>query len=207
MKNINKFLTIAANAILIIIAMVGIVIIWSILPLKNNFKILSVTSSSMSPAIPLGSVIVVKPESEYVVGDIITFHPVLKLRQDENITHRITKVLNEDNQVSYVTKGDANNMPDITPVTADRIVGKEIVSVAALGFLLGYIKTLPGLILVVIAPAIILIYGEVRKIRSEVEKSRQESKKVKKNKKVSKVYKKKATGSKKQKKGNKNVKK
>ena len=50
------------------------------------------------------------------------------------------------------------------------IIGKEIVAVPYLGFPVGYAKTTPGLILLVIIPAVIIIYDEMQNIKKEIQK-------------------------------------
>ena len=47
------------------------------------------------------------------------------------------------------------------------IIGKKIAAVPYLGFPISYAKTTPGLILLVIIPAVIIIYDEMQKIKKE----------------------------------------
>jgi signal peptidase len=190
----KKILKILLNIILIFLILVGIVIGVSLLPIKNNIEILSVMSGSMEPAIHVGSVVVVKPIAEYKVGDIITFKAYDKNSKSKdksvNITHRIYEVGESDGQVTFIVKGDANNAPDGGKVYKGQVVGKELFSVPWLGYLLVYIKTLPGLILLIVIPATIIVYEEVRKIHREtkmiIEKRRAKNKSKKTGKKTSK---------------------
>jgi len=69
-----------------------------------------VQSGSMEPAIHTGSVVMVKPASDYKIGDVITFGEVSKTKAP--ITHRIYDIKVVDGNPVYITKGDANNAPD-----------------------------------------------------------------------------------------------
>ena len=122
----------------------------------------------MEPTISTGSVVISKPQSEYKVGDIVTFKNAGSNKPQETTTHRIVEVQkSKTGQNQYITKGDANNSKDSGFLTSDRIIGKELFSIALIGYLVGYIKTLPGLLLIIIIPAVIIIYEEIRKIKKE----------------------------------------
>ncbi len=164
----KKIWNIFGNTILILLILIGVLIGYSLLPIKNNYKIYSVMSGSMAPTIPTGGLVLVKPLTEYKISDIITYKQLGSTRKNDTVTHRIVEQKKEDNGTSYfVTKGDANNAPDEEKVTADLIIGKTIFSIALLGYIIGYIKTLPGLILIILIPAVIIIYEEVKKIHRE----------------------------------------
>jgi len=165
----KKFLAIAANTILIILIAIGVLIGFSLLPIKKNYKIYFVTSNSMAPTISTGSTVVSKPQDSYRVGDIITFKNIGSQKPSDTTTHRITKINQlENGQVAYVTKGDANDTEDDGYLLPDQIVGKMLFSVPLIGYLVGYIKTLPGLIFIIVVPATIIVFLEVQKIKNEV---------------------------------------
>jgi len=163
---------ITLNVILVFLFLIGMIVLISLLPINGNIKILSVSSGSMSPAIPVGSSIVVRPVSEYRVGDIVTFvyepnGDKTKKEDKELVTHRIVEIKDSTGLPNYITKGDANSTPDNGQVRPEQIVGKELFAIPLLGYLLSYVKTLPGLILVIVIPAIIIIFEEINNIRKE----------------------------------------
>ena len=168
----KRFWVIALNCFLVILMVVGLGIAFSLLPIKGNYSIFSVMSGSMEPTISTGSVVIVKPldESRYEVGDIITFLPAEAKASKDKVTHRIYKLESKETGKFFITKGDANDVPDANLVNPDRIVGKVYFNVPLLGYLFGYIKTLPGLVLLIIIPATIIVYEEVRKIHREAKK-------------------------------------
>jgi signal peptidase len=163
----KRTLAYISNVILVFLFAIGLFVLVSILPIKNNFKLLAVLSGSMEPTIPTGALVVIKPATIYKVGDIIAFHPLNAKTTKEIVTHRIYAIKNTGGEDLYTTKGDANKAPDSESIPGDKIIGKHVATIALLGYLLGYIKTLPGLVLIIIIPATIIIYEEVNKIRRE----------------------------------------
>lgn len=150
---------------------IALLVIYSILPVKNNYKLYAVMSGSMRPTIPVGALVISKAQGEYKVGDIVTFRPPGAKTKGETVTHRVVKETITDNgQVKYVTKGDANSIEDQNSVAKDQIIGKERFSIALIGYILGYVKTLPGLFILIIIPAVIIIYDELRKIKEEFQR-------------------------------------
>ena len=73
-------------------------------------------------------------------------------------------------KIAFQTKGDANQSADSEKFTKDGIIGKEIFKLPYIGYPVGYAKTTPGLILLIIVPAVIIIYDEMNKIKEEIKK-------------------------------------
>lgn len=81
-------------------------------PQVFGYQLYRVQTGSMSPTLPIGSIILSKrPENSasLEVDDIVTFEQGGKI-----ITHRIIEVIEKNNVIRYRTKGDnPNNSPDI----------------------------------------------------------------------------------------------
>lgn len=163
-KKILKFL---GDILVGIIIIVGLTFLVSLLPLKNNYKVLMVMSGSMEPAIKTGSLIFTQPSNSYKVGDIITFRPENTASNKKTTTHRIANIEDGSGDRLLTTKGDANKSSDGAKIKEDQIVGKYLFKIPYLGYLLAFIKTLPGLVIVIIIPATIIIYEEFKKITHE----------------------------------------
>ena len=88
-----------------------------------------VTSSSMSPTLPVNSLIITIQSSSIKVGDIITY---LNYQKDIT-THRVVTITSDNGTDFYTTKGDANRLKDDSPVMQDDIVGKTILSIPSIG--------------------------------------------------------------------------
>lgn len=127
---------------------------------------MTVISGSMEPTLKIGSVVVVSPAESYQVGDIVTFRT-----GGERIpptTHRIEDVKVEEGELIYITKGDANPIEDIEETKEGDIMGKALFSIPYLGYLVNFLKTPIGFLLLVGLPALLIIFGEVGKIYKEV---------------------------------------
>jgi signal peptidase I len=116
-------------------------------------------SNSMGPLIEVGSVVVVKSQDSYQVGDIISYYARIN-DQVTVVTHRITAIGGN----VYITKGDANNISDRELVRPRLIVGKVIKIIPHLGYLLNFAKSSSGKIISIILPAVFILIIELRKI-------------------------------------------
>lgn len=142
--------------------LVTIFFLFSKLNFPGNYKILLVQSGSMSPAINTGDLVVVKPSSKYKKGDIVTFLSKGKI----TTTHRIADIQN--NQI--ITKGDANQVSDQDSIEKEQILGKVFYILPHFGYLVIFIKSIPGLIIFIIIPATIIIYQEFVHIKTNFKK-------------------------------------
>lgn len=129
-------------------------------------KAFVVYSGSMSPALPAGSLIVVKPEENYSVGNVVSF----KRGGGQVVTHRVTKVLQDETSgaVVYETKGDANNASDRELISKGQILGEGFFALPYLGYPLSFMRTKTGYMVFVIIPAILIILGEILNIKTEL---------------------------------------
>lgn len=101
-----------------------------------GYTFFEIISGSMSPTIEKGDMIIVKLDTEYNVGDIISFKD-----NDSVITHRIV----EKNDNYYVTKGDANNTTD-NPIKENQIIGKTVKTISQ-AFILAKVLMTPKVML------------------------------------------------------------
>ncbi|OGJ15829.1 MAG: signal peptidase I [Candidatus Pacebacteria bacterium RIFCSPHIGHO2_01_FULL_46_16] len=127
-----------------------------------------VQSGSMEPSIMTGDIILIRPESEYALNDVITFRDQKK----RVVTHRISDIQAQNGKTIFLTKGDANRSVDIEFVPLENVVGKVQLTVPKIGFLVSFAKTMPGIILFVIIPATIVIYDELGGLRSTIRQKR-----------------------------------
>ncbi len=136
------------------------------LTLISNFNFLGgyrsylVQSGSMVPSIMIGDVVITARGKNYSAGEVITFMD----RDGRTVTHRIVSV--DDTQASPVlnTKGDANQAKDRDQIVPSRVIGKVVLVIPKLGFLIAFSRTPFGLILLVVIPALIIVYDEIKSL-------------------------------------------
>ena len=167
MKVIGKIIY---YAFLVLIAVIAILLIVSILPITGNIKFFVVQSGSMEPAIKMGSVVMIRPEKDYRVGDVITFGRYTRIKAPT--THRIYEIDNQGTEPLYTTKGDANNAPDLKKIKKSEILGKVILSIPYIGYAVDFAKKPLGFALIIIIPAGIIIADEIKKIYAEIKKKK-----------------------------------
>src|SRR4051812_26579357 len=95
-----------------------------VLPRATHGVALTVLTGSMTPLIPVGSVVVDRPVDPGTlhIGDIATYQKTPG--KAEYITHRIIAIDPSKTPTLFTFKGDANRGPDVQPVPATAIRGK-----------------------------------------------------------------------------------
>jgi signal peptidase I len=152
------------------VVVVGLMLVVSSFSVTGNYKLFVVRSGSMEPNIPVGSVVFIKPESTYDVGSVITFGR--NTRDEIPTTHRIVEKYTETTPPKYLTKGDANDAPDPRQIDHREILGKVFLSVPYIGYAVVVAKEPIGFTILIIVPALIIIFDEIKKIIQEVRKMR-----------------------------------
>lgn len=137
-----KAKALSAVATVLMLAVVAVALPFSV-PKLFGYQIYNVLTPSMVPAMPVGSVIyVARCEPQALErGDIITF----RLSQATGLveTHRVVE--NDTQAQQLITKGDANALPDVDPVSYERVVGKVVLCIPALGTVSELIHSAPGI--------------------------------------------------------------
>jgi signal peptidase len=85
-------------------------------------------------------------------------------------THRIVSTRAQDGVMLFTTKGDANNAPDGAEIRQSDIHGRVLFNISNLGYVIDFIRKPLGMVLIILLPAIFIIYDEVRKIIEEMKK-------------------------------------
>lgn len=176
LKQITKKITTHLRSLgLSFLALCGLILVFSLTPIPGAIKLYTVTTSSMAPTISAGSIVIVKPQSDYQLNDIVTrFQP----GKQNTITHRIIAIDQTGDSITFRTKGDANNTNDYQTIVAKNILGKVIFSIPLLGYFVSFAKSTPGLISLVIIPLTIVGILELKElyqllIKMKKNKSRQ----------------------------------
>lgn len=128
-----------------------------------GLKLFIVETDSMKPAILGGDLVVTKSvdPAKLVVGDIISF------RADTTtdaavVTHRIEEIVGDGDNLSFVTKGDANNANDGDPFAADLVESIYLFRIGKIGNLAMFIRTPVGMLIFVGIPVFgFIIYDSI----------------------------------------------
>jgi signal peptidase len=102
---------------------------------------MAVLSGSMEPAYHVGGLVFIDTNvtaEEIAVGDSVTF----TLSADTVVTHRVTAI--DAAARAFLTKGDANDSPDLAPVPFEALVGRAAFHIPGAGYALMNLKTTKG---------------------------------------------------------------
>lgn len=136
-----KAKALSAVATALLLAVMAVALPFSV-PKLFGYQIYNVLTQSMEPAMPVGSAIYVKRCDPQALeqGDIITF----RLSEATGLveTHRVVE--NDTQAKQLITKGDANALPDVDPVSYERVVGKVVMCIPVLGIVSEMLHSGPG---------------------------------------------------------------
>lgn len=157
-----KPIAIIYNLGVVLLVALAVLLVVARLPIPGNYKVFTVLSGSMDPAMKMGAVAVVKPMNDYNVGDIITFGEISKTKTPT--THRIYDIKLIDGAPFYITKGDANAAPDGREIAKSEVQGKVLFSIPYLGYALNFVRQPLGFLLIIVLPASLIVLSELVKI-------------------------------------------
>lgn len=100
-------------------------------PKLFGYETYDIISGSMEPALPVGSLVFVQPMAPEDVepGNIVAF-----LSGESVVVHRVQK--NQLVEGQLITKGDANDEADISPVSYDAVIGRVCLHLPIAGTLM-----------------------------------------------------------------------
>jgi signal peptidase len=169
MKLIRFILGLVKWAVLVGITLLAVYIISSNFNVFGGYQPFLVQSGSMEPSIMTGDVVVIQSQGTYFINDVVTFRTSASDNSPSRIvTHRIVAVA-QGKVRSYSTKGDANRAGDEDVITDQQIIGKVVLVIPKLGYLVAFSKSPRGLIILLVIPAIVLILDELVKIKKNAQ--------------------------------------
>ena len=133
-----------------------------------------VLSPSMEPQIKSGDIIIcqkIDPKTVQV-GDVISFYDPAGTGTSV-VTHKVIERIEKDGKLFFRTQGINNSTPDRLPVSEDKVIAEYTgVRFALIGYIAIFMQTIPGLIVCVLVPMILLVgYDLLRRRRYERNKS------------------------------------
>lgn len=161
-----RFLRTVLNAV-VALSLIGIIAFFG-LPRVMGWDLVVVLSGSMEPALPVGSVIFVRPVQPDTIqpGDIITYR--VGGNEKSFVTHRVVEVQGAGSTIAFRTKGDANDNLDDGLVPAHAVKGQVWIVIPVVGYVAQEVRKPQGFLLLMGLPAVLIIAGELRSIVREV---------------------------------------
>lgn len=191
----NYMMSIVMYAIIVVLILVGAILLAYFLDVTkrgNNsewqaplYGAYVIVSGSMEPSIHVNDAIVIKrtESTDIEVGDVVTYRSLDPSYYGIMITHRIIDIVNEDGEIKYVTKGDANQTRDRSLVSLDQIYGEVIMRIPKLGYLQYFLATAYGWIIAVVVPCVgIIVYDILKLVKTIKNNSRSDKRKNRENK-------------------------
>ena len=137
-------------------------------PSISGIFLMIILTDSMYPEFESGDLIIcntAEPE-EIKVGDVICFYDP-EGNGTATVTHRVQEVVTDDEgNLAWITKGDANNTEDLPTVPAKNLIGVYKTRLKGLGNVAVFMQTTQGLIICVICPIILLVAYDVIRRRA-----------------------------------------
>jgi len=102
-----------------------------------GFKSVVVLTDSMEPMISPFSLVIVSPESDIRIGDVVLYEVELS-KKKYKVLHRVIDIKEKRGQIVYITKGDNRRYADAWYVSRDNVIGKLLFSVPYVGYVSYY---------------------------------------------------------------------
>ena len=172
---IKKAASLAASIIIGSVFILSLIVFLTVIfnwgkgvPSFMGYSFLSVSTESMDPVYPVGSVVVsLKTDAAKLqVGDVISFYSDDPVIFDRPNTHRIM-ARGEDPQrgIYFTTRGDNNPIDDRHPVSEDRIIGKVVAGIPSLGTVFDKFKNRTVIFFLLILPLMEVLVFELANVR------------------------------------------
>lgn len=118
----------------LLLAVVALAALVVVIPRLTGAVPLTVLTSSMQPALPPGTLVIVRetPVDEIRIGNVLTYQ--IEPGKAAVVSHRVIGVINSTSgETSFLTQGDNNPQPDPNPVIPAQVKGTVWYSVPLIG--------------------------------------------------------------------------
>jgi|AntRauTorcE11897_2_1112592.scaffolds.fasta_scaffold00001_510 signal peptidase len=174
MKKIKKIWSIVDKVIMfLLITFIIVAIISSIFFTYNKsqnkmvnlfgYSFAYVLTGSMEPTLNVGDAILIKDvdANNIQVDDIVTYKSTEGVLSGNYVTHRVVEINEENGQLIFTTKGDANNSIDTEIITADKIHGVFQRKLVIIKYLLSVFTNVYVFMIFIIAPLFISLFMQL----------------------------------------------
>ena len=147
-----------------------------VVPALTHSTPYTILTSSMVPTYPPGTLVIVKPIpiDDIHIGTVVTYQ--LESGKPELVTHRVVAI-NQPNvpggEPTFVTKGDANDVPDEMPVQYLQIRGAVWYSVPYVGWINNLVNGDTRSVLIPIIAGALFLYAGYQFVTGRLERKRE----------------------------------
>lgn len=144
----------------IVLAAVVVICAAVVIPRVGDATPYTILTGSMQPKLPPGTLVVIRPVpmEEIREGTVITYQ--LKSGKPTVVTHRVNSVgVDTRGKFRFRTQGDANDIPDATPVRPEQIKGALWYDVPYLGYANTYITGKERRLTMIVVVSGLLLYA------------------------------------------------
>ncbi|MET0854758.1 MAG: signal peptidase I [Microterricola sp.] len=160
-KRVPRWLRIVATVLTWVVLVVSAVAITAlvVVPRIAGASPYTILTGSMRPDMPPGTIVVVKPLpfDQIRHGDVITYQ--IESGKPMVVTHRVVGTELVDGETRLVTRGDANEAPDVVSVREEQVKGVVWYHVPMVGFATSLIDDVSKGIAVRILGGLLLAYA------------------------------------------------
>ncbi len=137
-----------------------------------GYRMFVIVTSSMSPKLEIGDVILVKKEdlNKIKVKDLITYQGMEGDYKGKVVTHLVKNIKNENGQKIFYTKGLKNDIVD-PAVKENQVYGKVIYKFLIISFFSKIIRSKIGYFLLILIPLIFILLSEVKNLKKSLKDS------------------------------------
>jgi signal peptidase len=139
----------------------GLIIIIAALLFLGSARI--VASDSMAPSLRAGDLVFLQPIKDMIKPGMVVAYDL----QGQLIAHRVVEVVGD----MLVTKGDNNQDVDPWRVSFSDVAGEPDVRIPYAGYLLEFVKSPIGFLVLIILPICVIVVIEARKIAANLRDS------------------------------------
>lgn len=173
MKTASKVLNVALNVLLWLVVIIAA--FFSIVTFSaksetgvasiGGYTPMSVLTDSMRPEFGQNDLIVVKAvdAAQLQEGDIIAYWTLIENQRAIN-THRIIEKHDENGMIQFMTKGDANELPDNLIVSQGDIIGEYCFKIPVMGQILNILSSSTGFLVIIVLPLLLFFIWQLYKL-------------------------------------------
>ncbi|MBU1967312.1 signal peptidase I [Patescibacteria group bacterium] len=153
-----------SNLVLTISLLLAILLLIPLIPVVDQwYQLAIVKSGSMEPSLPVGSIAIYKAQATYSPGEVIAYQ-VGDGGDSKLVIHRIVAKQTKDNQITYLTQGDATAYLSAQSVFAGQVKGKLMGSIPQVGYALSWFRSREGIGVMIFMLLALLIINELTKL-------------------------------------------